>query len=97
VAKEKDIYDIGRYFLKDIPADVSAVLEVEGVRPIKAGSKFKAHNERGLFTFLYIQAGQITCFDPQGQFRALPISKVKRSVNPSKREKAAKNAKKAKV
>jgi len=97
VAKEKDIYDIQRYFPKDIPEDVSAVLEIDGVRPIKAGNKFKAHNERGLFTFLYVQAGQITCFDPQGQFRALPISKVKRSVNPTKREKAIKNTKRAKV
>ena len=97
MAKEKDIYDIQRYFPKDIPEDVSAVLEIDGVRPIKAGNKFKAHNERGLFTFLYVQAGQITCFDPQGQFRALPISKVKRSVNPTKREKAIKNTKRAKV
>ncbi len=97
MAKEKDIYDIQRYFPKDIPVDVFAVLEIDGVRPIKAGSKFKAHNERGLFTFLYVQAGQITCFDLQGQFRALPISKVKRSVNPTKREKAIKNTKKAKI
>ena len=93
MAKEKDIYALERYFLKDIPKDVSAVLQVEGVRPIKSGGKFKAFGERGLFTFLYVQGDSITCFDSMGQFRALPLSKVKKSVNRSHRERHAEKGK----
>ena len=87
--KRKRHIRLRKILFKDIPKDVSAVLQVEGVRPIKSGGKFKAFGERGLFTFLYVQGDSITCFDSMGQFRALPLSKVKKSVNRSHRERHA--------
>lgn len=71
-----------------MPKDVFSFLEIKGIRPLKSGSKFKVANERGLWTFLYVQKESVTCFDALGQFRCINVSRVKRAVNPSKREKA---------
>jgi hypothetical protein len=84
VAKEK--FALERYFLNEIPKDVSSVLEIKGIKPLRSGSKFKAAGERGLWTFLYVRKDIVTCFDALGQFRTIPVSKVKRGINRSKRE-----------
>lgn len=84
--KELELYDLERYFGGDIPKDVSGVLAIEGVRPLKSGSKFKVSGERGEFTFLYTQGDYVTCFDPLGRFLTLPKSKVKRAINRTHRQ-----------
>lgn len=83
----KEKFALERYFPKGvIPSDVSAVLEIKGVKTLKSGSKFKVKGERGLWTFLYLQGEVVTCFDGLGQFRSISKDKVKKGINRSKRE-----------
>lgn len=84
--QELERYDLKRYFGDDVPKDVLGVLTVDGVRPLKSGSKFKVSGERGEFTFLYTKGDSVTCFDPLGRFLTLPKSKVKRAVNRTHRQ-----------
>lgn len=90
MAKEK--FALERYFNTDIPKDVKSVLDIKGIKPLKSGSKFKAAGERGLWTFLYVRGDVVTCFDALGQFRTIPVSKVKKGINRSKREIALKKS-----
>lgn len=83
----KEKFALERYFPKGvIPSDVSAVLEIKGIKTLKSGSKFKVKGERGLWTFLYLQGEVVTCFDGLGQFRSISKDKVKKGINRSKRE-----------
>lgn len=86
MSSNKEIYSLERYFGNSIPNNVSQTLNIDGIRPLKSGSKFKVFGERGDFTFLYAQNNSITCFSSAGQFKVIPINKVKKTVNRSKRE-----------
>mgnify|MGYP006276364139 CR=1 FL=1 len=84
--KTPEKFAIERYFGNEIPSNVKTTLEIKGIKTLKSGAKFKAAGERGLWTFLYVQNDSVTCFDALGQFRTIPIAKVKRGINRSKRE-----------
>lgn len=81
-------YAVERYF-RTVPDDVHTNLNIEGVRPLRPGSKFKIHNQRGEYTFLYERAGTVTCLTSQGQFYSTPIAKISRAINRTPRERAA--------
>ena len=85
--QEKEPYSLQRYFSGAIPNDVIDVITIDGIRPLKSGSKFRVYGERGDFTFLYAQQDMITCFNSGGQFKLIHKDKIKRAVNRSKREK----------
>ena len=82
----KDKYDLSRYFGNSIPNNVSQTLDINGLRTIKSGSKFKIHNERGEHVFIYVIGDDVTCFTPAGQFKTIKTTKIKRTINRSKRE-----------
>jgi len=88
-----ELYDLSRYFGQTIPSTVSQSLTIQGIRPLKSGSKFKVRGERGEFTFLYVQNEMITCFGPDGQFKLISQNKIKRGVNRTRREKMLDNKK----
>jgi hypothetical protein len=87
MARERDKYDIKRYFSGEIPEDALPSLKIDGIRFLKPGSKFKVVRERGEYTFLYVRSEYITCFDPYGCFTTIHKSKVKRALNLPKRRK----------
>lgn len=84
----KPEYAIERYFTV-VPTDVQTTLTIEGVRPLKPGSKFKITNTRGEFIFLYARNGIITCLTSQGQFYSTRTERVSRVLNRTARERAA--------
>lgn len=87
-----EAYSLDRYFGTNIPKDVKPELHLEGIRPLKAGSKFKVKGERGDYIFLYCKGKSVTCFDPNGRFYTVGIDRITRAINRSRREIAKESA-----
>lgn len=82
----KNLYALERFFNGPVPNDVKSYIQINGIRQLKSGSKFKVCNQRGEYIFLYSRGNSITCFDPLGRFAIIDKTRVKRALNRSRRE-----------